>query len=288
MPVKKLFGPSLLAATLLVFAFSAAAQERSTLHEVLERGHVIVGTSSEAPPFGFINEDGELVGFDVDIAKLIAKELFGEKGHIEFKKQGFAARWANASSGSIDFGIQLTTIHSQRPTKVAFTRGYVESSIVLVSNAGSGIDTIADANREDITVANLTVPAQKETWQEHFPKAEVRVFDSTAAQFTAVRTGRVDAAQLDIAPAQYYAKQFDDIQITEDSVTTPRNHAIFTQLGDFTWWLYLDTIVREMRQGYLYDEYAEIYKKWFGVRPPHGKYYVEAMLKRQENAGGND
>ena len=254
----------------------------STLDTVLKRGKVIVGVTSESPPFGFISDQGELVGFDIDIAKLIAKKMFGEDGHIEFLKQGFAARWANANSGKIDFGIQITTVHSQRPTKVAFTRSYVDSGIVLVSKKGSGINKIADANKSNFIVANLTVPAQEDRAKRLFPKAKLIVFDSTAAQFNAVRTGRANAAQLDEPIARWYASQHDDVLVTEDWITPPTNNAVFTKLGDFTWWLVLDTYVNELRNGSLYPEYAEIYKKWFKVRPPHTKFWIEEQLRAKE------
>lgn len=265
---------------LAIVPLSFAAE--STLDTVLKRGKVIVGVTSESPPFGFISDQGELVGFDIDIAKLIAKKMFGEDGHIEFLKQGFAARWANANSGKIDFGIQITTVHSQRPTKVAFTRSYVDSGIVLVSKKGSGINKIADANKSNFTVANLTVPAQEDRAKRLFPKANLIVFDSTAAQFNAVRTGRANAAQLDEPIARWYASQHDDVLVTEDWITPPTNNAVFTKLGDFTWWLVLDTYVNELRNGSLYPEYAEIYKKWFGKRPPHTKFWIEEQLRAKE------
>ena len=265
---------------LAIVPLSFAAE--STLDTVLKRGKVIVGVTSESPPFGFISDQGELVGFDIDIAKLIANKLFGEDGHIEFLKQGFAARWANANSGKIDFGIQITTVHSQRPTKVAFTRSYVDSGIVLVSKKGSGINKIADANKSNFTVANLTVPAQEDRAKRLFPKAKLIVFDSTAAQFNAVRTGRANAAQLDEPIARWYASQHDDVLVTEDWITPPTNNAVFTKLGDFTWWLVLDTYVNELRNGSLYPEYAEIYKKWFGERPPHTKFWIEEQLRAKE------
>ena len=271
----------LLSATLLAMVPLAFAGD-STLDTVLKRGKVIVGVSSEAPPFGFIDDKGELVGFDIDIARLIANKMFGEDGHIEFLKQGFAARWANANSGKIDFGIQITTVHSQRPTKVAFTRSYVDSGIVLVSKKGSGINKIADANKSNVTVANLTVPAQEERAIRQFPKAKLIVFDSTSAQFNAVRTGRANAAQLDEPIARWYVSQHDDVQVTEDWITPPTNNAVFTKLGDFTWWLVLDTYVNELRNGSLYPQYAEIYKKWFGERPPHTKFWIEEQLRAKE------
>ena len=281
--MKKLSYIGFIFSSLILFAMaSLASAEESTLDTVLKRGKVIVGVSSEAPPFGFIDDNGELVGFDIDIAKLIANKIFGEDGHIEFLKQGFAARWANANSGKIDFGIQITTVHSQRPTKVAFTRSYVDSGIVLVSKKGSGINKIADANKSSITVANLTVPAQEERAKRLFPKAKLTVFDSTSAQFNAVRTGRANAAQLDEPIARWYVSQHDDVQVTEDWITPPTNNAVFTKLGDFTWWLVLDTYVNELRNGSLYPQYAEIYKKWFGERPPHTKFWIEEQLKAKE------
>ena len=272
----------LLLSVILLAVVPLAFAGESTLDTVLKRGKVIVGVTSESPPFGFISDQGELVGFDIDIAKLIANKLFGEDGHIEFLKQGFAARWANANSGKIDFGIQITTVHSQRPTKVAFTRSYVDSGIVLVSKKGSGINKIADANKSNFTVANLTVPAQEDRAKRLFPKAKLIVFDSTAAQFNAVRTGRANAAQLDEPIARWYASQHDDVLVTEDWITPPTNNAVFTKLGDFTWWLVLDTYVNELRNGSLYPEYAEIYKKWFGKRPPHTKFWIEEQLRAKE------
>jgi polar amino acid transport system substrate-binding protein len=272
----------LLLSVILLATVPLAVAGDSTLDTVLKRGKVIVGVTSESPPFGFISDQGELVGFDIDIAKLIANKLFGEDGHIEFLKQGFAARWANANSGKIDFGIQITTVHSQRPTKVAFTRSYVDSGIVLVSKKGSGINKIADANKSNFTVANLTVPAQEDRAKRLFPKAKLIVFDSTAAQFNAVRTGRANAAQLDEPIARWYASQHDDVLVTEDWITPPTNNAVFTKHGDFTWWLVLDTYVNELRNGSLYPEYAEIYKKWFGERPPHTKFWIEEQLRAKE------
>src|SRR6476619_846500 len=88
-------------------ARSAAAQSadpaaKSKLDEVRARGKVIVGVTSEAPPFGFVDEKCELVGFDIDVAKMIAKGIFGDDTKIELMKQGFAARWPNTQNGTID------------------------------------------------------------------------------------------------------------------------------------------------------------------------------------------
>jgi polar amino acid transport system substrate-binding protein len=259
-----------------VMASMAAAQEQSKLDEVLDRGHVVVGVTSEAPPFGFINEDGELVGFDIDIARLVARAIFDDDSddRIELKRQSFAARWANTQSGQIDFGVQVTTIYPDRAVRVAFTRPYIDSGITLVVSADSDIQKPSDLNSSEYTVAHLTAPVQDERGERHYPEANVVTFDSVSAQFTAVRAQRADAAQLDVPIALYYAKDHPDIRVLDQWLTEPTNNAIFLRQGDFKWWLFLDTIVGEMRGGSLFSEYADIYEKWFGTRPVHAKHYV--------------
>jgi polar amino acid transport system substrate-binding protein len=266
-----------LAAAGLLFAGAVQAQEKSRLDEVMARGKVIVGVTSEAPPFGFIDEKGELVGFDIDIAKLIAKQLFKDDSpsKIEFVKQGFAARWPNVESGAVDFGIQVTTILPDRVLRVGFTRPYIDSGIVLVVRKTAPFKLLKDLDNTKYTTAVLTNPQQAERAKQFFPKAKMLVFDSVAAEVTALKTNRADAAQLDTPVARWYVKQNPELRIIEQAMMPPTNNAIFLKLGDFKWWQVLDTLVGEMTGGSLYPEYSAIYEKWFGSKPPHAKYYVK-------------
>ena len=262
----------------LLLTGSAQAQEKSKLDEVLQRGKVIVGVTSEAPPFGFVDEKGELVGFDIDIARLLAKYLFAKDEspkRIEFLKQGFAARWPNVESGAVDFGIQVTTILPDRVLRVGFTRPYIDSGIVMIVKKDSSFKTLKDLDDPKYTTAVLTNPQQAERAKQFFPKAKVLVFDSVAAEFTALKTNRADAEQLDTPVAQWYVKQNPEFRILEQALMPPTNNAIFLKLGDFKWWQVLDTLVGEMTGGSLFPEYSAIYEKWFGTKPLHSKYYVK-------------
>ena len=246
---------------------SAAAGGKSKLDEVLARGKIIVGVTSEAPPFGFIDEKGQLVGFDIDVAKLIAKEMFGDENKIELFKQGFAARWPNVENGTVDFGAQVTTVYPDRALRVAFTRPYVDSGIVLVVKKDSPIKTVADLNTPANTVAHLTAPVQEERGKRLYPKAKFLTFDSISAQFNAVKLGRATAAQLDTPVALWYVKDNPDIRILDQWLTDVTGNAIFLRQNDFKWWLFLDTVVGEITGGSRFSEYKAIYKKWLGVEP---------------------
>ena len=246
---------------------NAGAAGKSKLDEVMARGKLIVGVTSEAPPFGFIDDKGQLVGFDIDMAKMIAKEMFGDENKIELFKQGFAARWPNVENGTTDFGIMVTTVYPDRALRVAFTRPYVDSGIVLVVKKDSPIKTVADLNKESNTVAHLTAPVQEERGKRLYPKAKFLTFDSISAQFNAVKLGRATAAQLDTPVALWYIKDNPDIRMLDQWLTDVTGNAIFLRPNDFKWWLYLDTVVAEFTGGSRFSQYKELYKKWLGVEP---------------------
>src|SRR5256885_9635665 len=108
----------------LVLAWTGAGPhaEESRLTVVLKRGEDIIGNTSAAPPFGFIDEKNELVGFDIDIGRLVAKALFDDPAKAKFMPQSFEARWASVQSGKVDFGVMSTPHFPDRFPKDAFTR----------------------------------------------------------------------------------------------------------------------------------------------------------------------
>src|SRR5262249_45567069 len=70
---------------LLWFAHGApAVAEQSLLETVLGRGKLVVATWSTAPPLCFTDDKGQLVGFDIDIARMISKALFSDESKVEF------------------------------------------------------------------------------------------------------------------------------------------------------------------------------------------------------------
>jgi len=256
---------------------AAHAQEASRLDEILSRGKLIVGVSSESPPFGFVDEKGELVGFDIDIAKLIAKATFGDESKVEFVRQSAAQRWPNAQNGTIDFGAQTTSIYADRAQKVAFTRSYIDGGIVMIVRKDSPYQKLADFNKPDVTVANLTTPSQEERSKRFFPNAQRATFDGIAAQFNAVKLGRAAGAQLDGPVAAWYVKQNPDMRVVEERLTDVINTGLFMKPGDFRLWQYLDLVVGEMTGGYLFADYSAIYEKWFGTKPLNTKWYLNAQ-----------
>jgi polar amino acid transport system substrate-binding protein len=251
---------------LALAASSPASAQESKLFEVLERGKVIVGVTSEVPPFGWI-ENGELVGFDIDIAKLIAKALFEDESKIEFKKLAFSARWSAVGTGEVDFGIMVTTIWPDRLGRVAFTRGYIRSGLAVLARDDIGTDEIGDLNDPKYTFAILDTPSEHKLMAEKLPNSKTLVLGSEADMLTAVRTGRAQALLIDTPVAAWRAKNLPGLKNMGIMGSSTQN-AIFLRQNDFQWWYYLDALVAEMRCASLYGDYKAIYNKWFNEDPP--------------------
>src|SRR5437867_5804248 len=259
---------------LLLIVTPAVAEEKSRLDMVLERGKLIVVSMSTAPPFAFNDDKGQLVGFDIDIVRLLAHALFKDPTKVEFVIVTAEGRWPAIESGRADLGVGGTTVYPDRALRVAFTRAFIDSGISVLVSKKAGIKSLADLNQDKHTIANLNNPQMADRAKRFFPKTKVLTFDTPSAQFLAVRSGRAHALQIDTPAAEYWAAQNkDEMDVLPGLLGASQNNGIFLRTGDFKWWLWLDTAVAEMRTGSWYPQYSEIYHKWFGKNPPPQKFY---------------
>jgi polar amino acid transport system substrate-binding protein len=265
------------AAALALIGLSGAANAQgSRLDEIIKRDKVLVATFSTAPPFCFTDEKGELVGFDIDIAKLIAKYLVGDPQKIEFVTVTSEGRWPAVNSGRADFGLATTTVYPDRALRVAFTRPYIDSGISVLVRKDANIDSVAALNDAKYTLANLSNPQMIDRQKRYLPNVKVLSFDTPSAMFLAVKSGQAVAMQMDTPVVNWYATNNADLKVLPQNLGDVQGNAIFMKPGDFTLWLWLDTVVRELTAGSRYQEYSEVYKKWFGRNPPPQRFYTNA------------
>jgi polar amino acid transport system substrate-binding protein len=247
----------------------ARASAQSILNEVQSRGVVRVATVTGSPPFAFTDKNGNLEGFDIDIARLIAKALFDDDKKIQFVRTSFDGRWETVNSGRADFGIMGTTIYPPRLKLAAFTEGYVDSGNGCLVKKSSPYHSFADLNRPNVTIAFLNVAPDHKRHDTLYPKAKALYFPQQADQYAAVLSGQAEAACTDYPVLAWAVKQHPtQLRMLPGMTQGVYNNAIFLKQGDFEWWLYLNTLVNEMRHGSLYTDYNKIYEKWFGVHAP--------------------
>jgi polar amino acid transport system substrate-binding protein len=270
-----MFGRLLFGFALVLATVPASAQE-SLLDVVLKRDKLIVATYSTSPPLAFVDDAGTLVGFEIDMAREIAKDLLGDPGKVEFVVVQSDGRFPAALSGKIDFGLCSTTITPDRAVRIAFTRPYLDTGGSVIARKDAGIKTVQELNDPKYTYAILNVPPAIARAKQVMPEAKLLLLDSPSALFLAVKTGRAQAFAIDKPIADYYEAENQDL-VRLDTSGTPfayvSQDSIFMKPGDFKWWLFLDTWVGELRSGIRYEKYVEWYRKWLKKDPPPQRFY---------------
>lgn len=265
------------AAALPSLAEAQSTSGESRLDTVMKRGKLIVATFSTNPPVCFTDDKGNPIGFDIDLARSVAKIMFGDPEKVEFQMVDSSGRWPAVLSGRADFGVGSTTVYPDRALRVGFTSRYMDSSISVMARTDAKIDSLQQLDDPQFTVANLSNPQMADRAKRYFPKAKVLTFETPSAMMLAVKTGQAQAMQMDTPVLDWYAAtNKGDFKVLPTLLGNVQNNAIFLKPGDFSWWLYLDTVVKEMVAGSRYDEYTASFKKWFGRSPPPERFYVKA------------
>jgi len=253
----------------------AAAQE-SLLDTVLKRDKLLVATYSTSPPLAYVDDNGKLVGFEIDMAHEIAKDLLGDPEKVEFVVVQSDGRFPAALSGKVDFGLCSTTIFPDRAVRIAFTRPYLDTGGSVIARKDAEIKHVKELNDPKYTYAILNVPPAIARAKLVLPQVKQLLLDSPSALFLAVKTGRAQAFAIDKPIADYYEGENPDL-VRLDVSGTPFDFvfqdAIFLKPGDFKWWLFLDTWVGELRGGSRYEKYVEWYRKWLKRDPPPQRFY---------------
>lgn len=173
----------------LCVCFSACAKDtRSTLDQVLERGELIIGTEPTFPPFESKNERGEYVGFDMDMARELAKDLGVT---LRIKEMNFTSLPTALETGKIDVIISGMTATAERAESRSFTEPYFLTGLCLLVNAKSGITTKEDADGKKFVVKRGTTGDINV--KDLFPNAQVTRLETEAMCALEVVNGRADA-----------------------------------------------------------------------------------------------
>ncbi len=258
---------------------SAMAQEKSKLDKVLDRGYLVVGTGSTNAPWHFKDADNNLVGFDIDMARLIAKGLFDDPDKIEFVFQSGDARIPNLTTGKVDITCQFMTVTAGRAQQVEFTIPYYREGVgllMLESGKRKNYDELKAAG-DDVTVSVLQNVYAQEMVHAALPKAKVDQYDSVDLMYQALNSGRADAAATDQSSLRWFMQQSKGRYRDAGYGWNPQSYSCAVKPGDQRWLNFANSVFHEALTGVEFNTYAASFKKWFGVDlpPPQIGFPVE-------------
>jgi polar amino acid transport system substrate-binding protein len=234
----------------------------SILTDVLRRGTVRIAVSLGAPPTRFEDENGNLQGYDIDIANLLAKDLGVT---IEWIKTDTAGRVAMLQTKKADITIAAFTPNLERLKSIGFTDPYLTDVLSLLSRTDrKDLATLADFNRPEVKIAIPRGSTAAKAIATFAPKAAIVEFSGNADTIAALDAGQVDAMCSGDALVNWTAKNSEGKYRNAAALGPPEDDAIGFPQGDFVWWLWLNRFVREINEdGTNYT----LWVKWFGDAP---------------------
>ncbi len=266
-----------IAAALLCASGSIAFADK--LQDVLDRGYLIAGSGSTNAPWHFKDENNDLVGFDIDMLRLIAKGLFDDPTKVEFVNQSGDARIPNLATDKVDVACQFMTVTAGRAQQVEFTVPYYREGVGLMLMANGDYKSHEEllAAGDDVTVSVLQNVYAEEMVHAALPEANVDQYESVDLMYQALNSGRSAAAATDQSSLSWFMAQNPDRYLDAGYGWNPQSYSCAVKPGDQRWLNFVNSVLHEAMTGVEFNTYAASFKQWFGAElsPPQIGFPVE-------------
>ena len=229
----------------------------NSLQKIKESGKLVLGLDDTFAPMGFRDEEGNIVGFDIDLAKEVAKRLGVE---LVAKPVDWSSVVLSLKKGDVDVVWNGFAINETRKEQVNFTKPYLNNRLMIVKNADrSDIKTKEDLKGKILGVQTGSSnyesleadPISKET-------KEIRQYNA----FLDLEAKRIDAVIVDEIVARYYiSKESADFELLEEYPITAKSFGVGVRKTDAELLNAIDKVLDDMRAD---GKAAEISTKWFG------------------------
>jgi polar amino acid transport system substrate-binding protein len=241
-------------------AADAGSSEDASLQAILDKGELILGCDDAFPPMGFLGDDDEIVGFDIDLARAVAEKIGVE---LVVKPIDWGAKEMELLSGNIDVIWNGYSITAERIDMVTFTKPYLNNAQMLVVRADSDIASKGD-------LAGKIVGAQIESAAEALVKEdtafndsleELRIYDDYQDALNDLRSSsRIDAVAVDKILIEYIMQQSPDTFKTLDESLGDEYFGIGCRQGEAALADAIDAALDELKED---GGTKSVNDKWF-------------------------
>jgi len=244
----------------------------SYMRTIQDRGRLVAGVSPDTLLFGEVNPfSGQFEGFDVDVVKQVAKAIFGDDSHIEYRAVTNAQRIPDVQGGAVDMVAHTMTINCARRLLVDFSSVYYDAGQKVLVRTDSTAQSVNDLGGKKVC-APLGTTSIDNLGKVPTHPVPVGVVDETDC-LVAFQQGVVDAISTDdtvlagMAAQDPYAKvvgpRFSDEPY---GIATNLAHPDFTR--------FINAVLERMRTD---GTWTSIYNRWLGrfgpaPPPPQAKY----------------
>lgn len=221
---------------------------------------LVVGLDDSFPPMGFRNENNEIVGFDIDLAKAVSEELGME---VKFQPISWASKEQELNSGKIDCIWNGFAYNEERAATMTLTDAYIKGENYFILKNGSKVTSQEELKGMKIGVQSGSIQAQDLEKSEFGKTIEIIQYGENLTAFMDLETEGIDALFCSNIIGNYLitSKNKDYKTIPSENITVSMGSVIAfkqgnTELKDKI----QNTLVKLNEEGKL----LEISEKWFG------------------------
>jgi len=238
----------------------------STMEKIYQRGYLVVGVDQTTDFFGYRNAKGDLVGFDDDIARQVAKALFGNPNAIRFTVITSAQRIPDVRSGTVDLVADNMTITCARLQKVAFSADYYNAGQTILVPSNSPVTSIGQLGGQRVCAAAGTTSIN-EIGQKRPQPVPVAVQNWTDC-LVLLQQGQIAAVSTDNSVLIGLRAQDPDTTMVRTRPFTCEPHGLAMSMApgarDFV--RFVNGVLEQMRTD---GEWQRLYNQW--VAPQLGQ-----------------
>ncbi len=249
------------AATVFVGALTLLAAVRvyaGALETAKARGTLIVGVRDDFPPLGYLDADGKPTGFEVDLARYLARQLLGDERKLRVTPAPPGSRITILHAGLADMLIAAVTVTEDRAAVFDFSEPYFLSGTLLLVPRNSSIQGLPDVKGKRVAVIEGSI---QEGDMERLAPEAIRVkFWTVSEAVAALQAGRVDAFAEDDILVLALAKQNPDLAAVGKPFR-PRPYAVAMPKGDPDLLAWVNEQLRKAKADGTYDQ---LWKRYFG------------------------
>lgn len=238
---------------------TAVAGEDKSLDSIKEKGKFILGLDDSFPPMGFRDENNEIVGFDIDLAKEVTSRMGVE---LVVQPISWDSKEMELNSGNIDCIWNGMSINDDRKAAMNLSEAYLRNDMVFVVLDSSAYNSQADLAGKNVAVQNGSSAQEILEGSEFKGQAgSIIGYDDNVTAFMDLDANGVDAVFLDSVVANYFITSKNKPYRILSDVLYEEEYAIGFRKNDQALRDEVQKILSEMKAD---GKVGEISTKWFG------------------------
>jgi polar amino acid transport system substrate-binding protein len=244
----------------------------TTMASIEERGRLIVGVDQNTFMFGFRDpSSAQLEGFDIDLAREIARRIFGNLDRIDLQVVEAGQRESALQSGQVDLVVRTFSITCERKQKVAFSTTYFYANQRILAAKGSEIDSAATLSGKRVCAVSGTTSLQRLFALN--PRPTLIGVTSWTDCLMMMQQGQIDAISTDDIVLKGLARQDPNVEVVGDSLGV-EPYGIGIKKGNDDLVRFVNGALAEMRVDGTWERLYETWLRGLGPSPgpPTARY----------------